>query len=137
MTLFTFHTNYDKLINETKLQSLRYNADYWINRLAKNNKLDIWWRNPRNQQPDCKKLGIARGTATPLYGHEFTETTARDDGYDSMSELFEVLTELHNMTREDILKHRWAKVQWFWVERYWLTTAHTTTTVQATFQELE
>jgi len=125
LTLLTFNTNYEKLVDETKRQSIRFNADYWIKRLARNSKLDIWWLNPRNQHPDCKKLGIARGTATPLYGHEFTETTARDDGYDTLRELFDVLMELHHLTLDDILAHRWAKVQWLWVDRYWITPAHT------------
>ena len=132
ITLFTFQTNYDSLINETKLHSLRHNSDYWISRLEKNPKLDVWWLNPRNQSPDCHKLGVARGTATPLYGHEFTEMTARDDGYDSLNDLLEELMRLHRMEREYVLKHRWAAIRWIWVERYWLNTETLKTSVQTT-----
>lgn len=119
MTLFTFNTNYDKLIDETKLHSIRFNADYWISRLEKNPKLDVWWLNPRNQSPDCHKLGIAKGTATSVYGHEFIDMTAREDGYDSLHDLLDVLMELHSASCEVVLAHRWAAIRWFWVERYW------------------
>ena len=128
MTLFTFNTSYDELIAETKLQSIRYNAEYWLTALAKNSKLDIWWLNPRNQHPDCKKLGIASGHATPVYGHDITEQIARDDGYDTVGDLIPVLGELHSMNYEDVLEHRWAVVRWVWVERYWLDTPKTTQT---------
>ncbi len=130
--LFTFNTSYDKLIDETKLHSIRWNADYWISRLEKNTKLDIWWLNPRNQHPDCRKLGIAKGTAVPLYGHEFTVMTARDDGYDSLYDLLNVLMKLHNIECEDVLEHRWASIRWFWVERYWIDYTTFKTSVQTT-----
>ena len=130
--LLTFNTNYDRLVDETKLHSLRWNADYWISRVAKNPKLDVWWLNPRNQHPDCKKLGIASGTAVPIYGHEFTYMTAQDDGYDSLRDLLNALMELHNIECEDVLEHRWAAIKWFWVERYWLDTKTFKTTVQTT-----
>jgi hypothetical protein len=117
--LFTFNTNYDKLIDESKLHSLRWNAEYWISRLEKNPKLDIWWLNPRNQHPDCKKLGIAFGTATPIYGHEMTIDTARDDGYVDMYALLKVLMQLHKIECEEVLDHRWAAIRWTWTERYW------------------
>ena len=130
--LFTFNTSYDKLIDETKLHSLRHNATYWIERLEKNHKLDVWWLNPRNQSPDCHKLGIAHGTATPLYGHEFTDMTAREDGYDTLDDLLEVLMQLHRMELEYVLAHRWAAIRWIWVERYWLNDETIKTTVQTT-----
>lgn len=132
MTLFTFQTNYNELIGETKLQSIRYNADYWISRLAKNRKLDIWWLSPRNQNPDCKKLGIAFGVATPLYGHEFTIDTAIDDGYDDLYALLQTLMSLHKMECEEVLEHRWAAIRWFWTERYWLNDKTLKTSVQTT-----
>lgn len=130
--LFTFNTNYAKLIDETKLQSLRWNADYYIPRLAKNSKLDVWWRNPRTMAQDCRKLGIATGYATPIYGHEMTVDTARDDGYDSLHDLLDVLMDLHHLECETVLEHRWASIRWFWVERYWLNTETLKTTVQTT-----
>jgi hypothetical protein len=132
MTLFTFNQNYDKLIDETKLHSLRWNANYWVSRLEKNHKLDIWWLNPRNQSPDCHKLGIAKGEAIPIYGWQITAATARDDGYDSIRELFDVLTELHNITYEELHDHRWAAIRWFWTERYWLNAETLKTSVQTT-----
>lgn len=132
MTLFTFNTSYDKLVNETKLHSIRYNSDYWIYRVEKNPKLDIWWLNPRNQHPDCKKLGIARGTATPMYGHEFTAMTARDDGYDSLYDLLEILMQLHKIECEEVLEHRWASIRWTWTERYWIDYTTHKTFVQTT-----
>jgi len=98
---------------------LRWNAEYWIERLEKNHKLDIYWRNPRNRAPDCCKLGIAHGTATPLYGHEFTIRTAQDDGYPDLYALLEVLMDLHKIECEEVLDHQWAAIRWIWTERYW------------------
>jgi hypothetical protein len=132
MTLFTFNTNLNKLTDESKLHSLRWNADYWIYRLEKNPKLDVWWLNPRNKNPDCHKLGIAFGTATPLYGHELTLATAKDDGYDSLYDLLNVLMKLHNIECEEVLEHRWAAIRWSWVERYWIDYTTFNTSVQTT-----
>jgi len=83
-------------------------------------KLDVWWLNPRNRHPDCRKLGIAFGTATPIYGHEFTAVTAKNDGYDTLYELFNILMELHSMEYEAVMDHQWASIRWTWTERYWV-----------------
>lgn len=119
MTLFTFNTNLASLLDETKLHSLRFNLDYWMDRMDNHPKLDIWWLNPRNQHPDCRKLGIAFGIVTPLYGHEFTAMTAKDDGYVTLFDLFNILMELHKMECEDVMDHQWASIRWTWTERYW------------------
>jgi hypothetical protein len=65
-----------------------------------------------------------------------TVDTARDDGYDTLAELFDVLMELHDLEREDVLVHRWAAIRWIWVERYWLRTETVKTTVQTTLNEV-
>ena len=62
--------------------------------------------------------------------------TARDDGYDSLYDLLEVLMKLYNTGCEEVLAHRWASIRWTWTERYWLNTETVKTTVQTTLYEV-
>lgn len=108
----------EKLLNKEKTQTIRklclvgeidaLETKLKEFRIRERSRLDIWWRNPRNQQPDCYKIGTGRATSvTPILIEPdgirvvmFTSTRpnffdprrsariAIRDGFESYSELF-------------------------------------------------
>lgn len=116
MTLLTFSTLKNKLLNGEKQQTIRYNVSYWSKVLDGNKKLDIWWLNPRNQHPDCYKMGVAEGSYTLKRGSNFTHKDAVKDGFDDLDELLNVLMMLHKLTKSEVLDREWVVMSWEWGE---------------------
>ncbi len=116
MTLLTFSTLKDKLIRGEKKQTIRLNVSYWSDVIDKNNKLDIWWLNPRNQHPDCHKMGIAAGSYVIKRGNDLTDEDAIKDGFGGLGELIDKLMILHKFGRSDVLKSQWIIITWQWSE---------------------
>lgn len=128
MPILTFSTMLDKLLSEQKKQTIRYNAEYWQKWIDKDMTLHIWWRNPRTRKynPDCRKLGIAKGKIEPIYGREFTESLALRDGFEPKGEetalyhLYLFLCNAHGI--KDLMEfqhHLFVVIRWEWKEKYW------------------
>jgi hypothetical protein len=118
MTLLTFNTLKDKLLNGEKQQTIRQNVSYWSKVLENGNKLDIWWLNPRNRHPDCYKMGVAVGTHTIKQGKYLTHEDAVKDGFCDVDELINILMSLHKYSRPEALGFDWLVISWKWIERY-------------------
>ena len=114
MTLLTFKTNKDKIKHGIKKQTIRLNVAYWLKVFDSTNKLDIWWLNPRNQHPDCYKMGIASGEIKTKYGRDLTEEDAVKDGFDSLDELLDTLMMLNKLTRTEVLSRELVVISWKW-----------------------
>ncbi len=114
MTLLTFNTLHHKLLSGDKQQTIRKNVSYWSKRLDSNQKLDIWWLNPRNQHPDCYKIGIGEGDYEIKQGYDFTEEDASKDGFDNRQELIETLMRLHKLSRDEVRRAAWIIITWGW-----------------------
>jgi hypothetical protein len=97
-----------------KKQTIRLNVAYWLKVFNSTNKLDIWWLNPRNQHPDCYKMGVASGEIKTKYGKDLTDEDAFKDGFDSLGELLETLMMLHHFTKSEVLGRAWVVVLWVW-----------------------
>ncbi len=114
MTLLTFSTLQKELLSGDKQQTIRKNVKFWSNRLDRNQKLDIWWKNPRNQHPDCYKIGIETGDYEIKQGYDFTEEDALKDGFDNRQELIETLMKLHKLSRDEVRRAAWIIITWGW-----------------------
>ena len=123
MTLLTFNTMKDKLLNFEKQQTIRYNANFWVERLKTNPKLDIWWLNPRNKHPDCRQLGIAKGTIYDVVkGTDITNELAVADGFLNFNAFVIWFFENNPTIRslEKFYDHEFAVIRWEWLETYWI-----------------
>ena len=118
MTLLTFNVMEDKLLNREKQQTIRANIVYWSKRLDKNNKLDIWWLNPRNRHKRCRKLGIGNGTYELKYGRNLTQSDAWKDGLSDRIQLQSTLMKIYKLSPQETLDKRWIIISWEWVDKY-------------------
>lgn len=114
MTLLTFNTLHYKLITHKKQQTIRKNVKYWSTRLDRNKKLDIWWKNPRNQHPDCYKIGIGTGSYVIKHGYDFTTEDATNDGFSNLNELLYTLMKLHKLSWYEVRNALWIIITWEW-----------------------
>lgn len=114
MTLLTFNTLQKELLSGEKQQTIRKNVKFWSKRLDSNQKLDIWWKNPRNQHPDCYKIGVATGSYVIKHGYDFTTKDAIKDGFSNLYELFYTLMKLHKLSWYDVRQALWIIITWEW-----------------------
>jgi hypothetical protein len=122
--LLSFNTLYNKLMDMSKTQTTRLNADLWRQRWRKarnggNDIFHIYWRNPRTRHPDCRKLGLARWLIDEflvLTGSEISDIIAYRDGFYSVEEMVRELAKLNNMTPVEVLKAEWAVIRWIWTD---------------------
>ena len=111
MPILVFTTNFDKLRDGSKRQTIRKNWKYWWNAHEKGQKLHVWLGSPR-QPGTAEKLGISeQWSIGACPGELLTAEDAQRDGYDSLEDLFHVLSRMHHMNWNQILKHRWAIIR--------------------------
>lgn len=118
MVMLAFSEKLGELLTEFKLQTIRWNLEYWQYLLLKSHgllKLDMWWQNPRTCRPDCYKMGIAYlQDLTGKLGEDLTEEDAKKDSFDNLEELLICLEKKHNVTTERVLTHTWAILTYKW-----------------------
>lgn len=131
--LLTFRVKLLKVIDGTKLTTIRimtkHREAYWDRhctpdnlRLYNNRKrivntwrevAHLWWLNPRNRNPYCRKIGKA-----PLIDIQRTEGRhlnlwdAQKDGFETLNELIETLAKTNNTTQQEVLNAVWLIYTW-------------------------
>lgn len=87
-----------------------YFYDAWCRGIR---KLDMWWRNPRNHQPDCYKMGIVDwDDCERKLGVFLDPSDATRDGFYSLRDYKERLGELNQMSWQQVEKHLWTLIKW-------------------------
>lgn len=112
--MLSFSGQLDKILDGTKTMTTRLDAKGWyINNLTKGTALHIWWRNPRNQQPDCYRIGVAVCQwIVRKEGRDFTEAQANRDGFGTLWDYKVALANHHNMTVEQVNEWTWTQIRW-------------------------
>ena len=113
MALLTFTTNFDKLRSKDpavwKRQTIRWNADYWLKVANRKQKLHVWLGSPRTGKGKAEKLGIAEIVDFETSsGSLLNQRDAVLDGYESLTDLMDVLVKMHKVCFEEFYRHRWA-----------------------------
>lgn len=120
ITLLTFNVMKDKLLHFEKQQTIRENVEFWMNQKIYS-KLDIWWLNPRNQHPDCRKLGIANPSIYRIKGIDITEEIAIADGFLGLEELRLWFVPDSSLQKLHVFyNHEFAMIRWEWIDTYWI-----------------
>jgi len=113
-----FSTCREKLDNRTKCQTIRLYKESKYYQVGK--PYNAWWK-PRTKER--KFLGqVTINMIAKMYGRDFTNQTAIDDGFDGSEEqsprdaLVETLCELNDMSRREVLNARWKVMRYRWLE---------------------
>lgn len=118
LVTFSVEELYEKLMDLIKDQTIRANVEYyrkcWDHGVR---TLDIWWKNPRNRTPDCYKMGEANWTEIILLkGKDFDGRVATRDGFDTVEDLIRALSQLKEMTIDEVMEKQWVIIRWKWID---------------------
>lgn len=129
----TFRVKLLKVIDGTKHTTIRLftpsRQKYWSRHIRPHNyrKLEngermvntwrevahLWWLNPRNRNPYCRKIGVAHLIdIQKVKGQFLLASDAKKDGFENLTELLEALAETNNMSEQEVLNAVWLIYTW-------------------------
>lgn len=125
MVLLTFNSKKKQLLDGSKETTIRKNVDYWWSMsqryLERSQPLifDMWWLNPRNQHPDCYKMGQSHNVSMVVKpGSAFSDYDAELDGFNSLNHLIQRLAFINKMTFDEVLNSDWIILRFDWLNGY-------------------
>lgn len=113
-----FSTCREKLDNRMKCQTIRQDKPSKYYQVGET--YNAWWKPRSKVRKFLAQITIK--LIARMYGRDFTDQTAIDDGFDGSEEqsprdaLLETLCELNDMSRQEVLDTRWKVMQYRWLE---------------------